>query len=712
MRLKNPQVAWRRWGNRATIFIVLFSVVFGTTGLILRIPSVHAAATCPADTTERKINNTLSECTKGLTRVGVIENGVYKTETERTADSCNSFASCIANVVYLFTVGLGGAVAYVGAWMLSLTIALSLQSVAYALGFLSGAWTVIRDVANMFFILILVYIAFTIMLRADTANTMKHLAWVIVMALLINFSFFFTRVVIDAGNLLAVQFYNAIEGPSISAAAAQTNLQGVVASVTSSPYAGIGADTKDLTASIMDGVGIQKILSNESFKKFQADSDWLTELIALSFIYIATGVMFFMLAAAYFAVAIKFLVRTVVLWLAIIFSPLAFVANTLEGTKKAFQFWVRTLFTHSFYPAVFLLLFYLLTLLMRELRGGIGSTDTIVSKAFGDVSGLTSSGLNYMVAVVAILAVYLGFVLIMLYLSLKASDLMDVWFKDASGGFARWATRIGSNAGYGGAAWLGRQTLGRLSASAAQSARMRGLEIQGKRFDRPTNNLLTRIGGKVMQTPRNILQNVAQGSFDVRSLPGTGTAEHLLRNEKYGLKEDGRINYDPGKASKGNVNRTQQASNALRRRGNGVPVPPQGPPPAPVPVGGPGPLTPPPLAVHATVPPESPQLVKVEKAVKELTYKMEESASATSHLTRAVEKPQLTHSSNNNPALEERLKGVEEALLSRSTTSGSAPKQITYQPGQTMPIDIEMTKQKDGSFSMSKIDEAPENPKR
>lgn len=702
MRLS--KITWRHflvYSSKAVILVTLLVAMFSPFGK-WSVPLSYAGTCQPLNPSAGVTTgvNSASECPRGTYFADDQGKEILGTDNKLQfggQESCNSFASCIANVVYLFTVGLGGAVAYVGAWMLSLTIALTLQSTAYALGFLSGAWEVIRDIANLCFILILVYIAFVIMLRAETADTMKRLAWVVVMALLINFSFFFTRVVIDAGNLLAVQFYNAIDGPTIGATAAQTNLQGVV---TSAAYAGIGAnETKDLTASIMDGIGIQKILNTESFKKFQEDSDWFTELIALCFIYIAVGAMFFMLAAAFFAVAVKFLMRTVVLWFAIIFSPLALVANILEKTKKGFHFWLTTLFTHAFYPAVFLLLFYLLTLLMQELRGGNTTADTIIGRAFGDVTTLSSSGLNYMVAVVAILAVYLGFVLIMLYLSLKASDLMNVWAKESSAGFARFATRMGSNLGYRGAAFVGRQTIGRGAAALADSSRIRQLTGAGRILSRPGSNLLDRTLGRVMQAPRGVLQGIGAGTFDVRNLPGAEGAKQLLKDRQYGWGEKGRINYDLGDPSKGSVNRTQQASNALRRRGGGgVPVPPQGPPPAPVPVGGPRPLTPPPLAVHATVPPESPQLVKVEKAVKELTHRIEESASATSHLTKAVEKPQLTHSNSTSPALEDRLKGVEEALLSRSASS-SAPKQITYQPGQTMPIDIELTKEKDGSFS-------------
>ena len=100
--------------------------------------------------------------------------------------------------------------AYIGGYVFSFAVQLTLQSVTYSLDFLTSGWTAVRDIANMAFIFILIYIAVVIIFKAETSGTMTMLAWVVVMALLINFSFFLTRVVVDAGNILAVQFYNAI----------------------------------------------------------------------------------------------------------------------------------------------------------------------------------------------------------------------------------------------------------------------------------------------------------------------------------------------------------------------------------------------------------------------------------------------------------------------------------------------------------------------
>src|SRR3989338_8733438 len=153
------------------------------------------------------------------------------------------FSKCVAAVVYWIGPGIASIVASIGAYFFSIVVQLSLNSTAYALDFLSTGWTTVRDIANMAFIFILIYIALTVMLAAETSGTIKTLAVVVVIALLVNFSFFFTRVVIDAGNIVAVQFYNALPD------------QGHIS----------GTNTKDLSLSIMGAVQLQKLYGQQAF---------------------------------------------------------------------------------------------------------------------------------------------------------------------------------------------------------------------------------------------------------------------------------------------------------------------------------------------------------------------------------------------------------------------------------------------------------------
>jgi len=74
------------------------------------------------------------------------------------------------------------------------------------------AWRLMRDLANMTFIFVLLYIAIGTVfdLQGVGGNAQKLIVNVIIVALLVNFSGFLTRVVIDASNVVASEFYNAM----------------------------------------------------------------------------------------------------------------------------------------------------------------------------------------------------------------------------------------------------------------------------------------------------------------------------------------------------------------------------------------------------------------------------------------------------------------------------------------------------------------------
>lgn len=67
-------------------------------------------------------------------------------------------------------------------------------------------WTVIRDFVNIAFIFVLLYISIMTIIKGS-GETGKKVFQVIAIAILINFSLFFTKVIIDVGNLMALSVY-------------------------------------------------------------------------------------------------------------------------------------------------------------------------------------------------------------------------------------------------------------------------------------------------------------------------------------------------------------------------------------------------------------------------------------------------------------------------------------------------------------------------
>lgn len=432
-------------------------------------------------------------------------------------------AVCLSNVVYAFTVGLGSGLAYMGGFMFDITVSLSLNSAAYALDFLSGGWTMTRDLANMAFILILVYIAFTIMFQAETARTMQMLALVIFIALIINFSFFLTRVVIDAGNILAVQFYNAIDAQTldktIKATTSSTGaLAGTAAGVTSLLSNGSLSNTKDLTYSIMQVLDIEKMFSTATFKQFVRESDFGSKFILLTFIYIGVGAAYFILAAMFFAVGIKFLVRIVILWLLIVASPLAFVAKAIPGRSDIsawYDTWQTNLFSHAFYPAFFLLIFLFISTVLQ----GLSSDGNILQSLAGDLQKLGSDqslgGFVFIATSLANVAIRLGFVVALLYAALKASEHLGVQGANLASKATSFAFGQTGRLASAPVGWMGRRTLGWTGNKMVDTS---------KKFENRAllaSNALSKAGWRGLRNVTGVPgEKLGKASYDPRNAPG------------------------------------------------------------------------------------------------------------------------------------------------------------------------------------------------
>lgn len=75
---------------------------------------------------------------------------------------------------------------------------------------ITDAWTLFRDLANITIIGLFVFIAISIILGLQEYGQKKLIARVIVIAILINFSFLFTLIIVNTSNLFATTIYNAM----------------------------------------------------------------------------------------------------------------------------------------------------------------------------------------------------------------------------------------------------------------------------------------------------------------------------------------------------------------------------------------------------------------------------------------------------------------------------------------------------------------------
>lgn len=188
---------------------------------------------------------------------------------------------------------------------------------------ISSAWGTVRDVANMGFIFILLYASIQMILGIGK-DTRKLIVNIIIAALLINFSMFFTQIIIDAANIIALTFYHAIVPTAV-------------------------------TGNILDAG-----LSNSLMRPLGLTSLWDTVLKLdsdkLAILGVMGSVVTLIAAFIFFAVALMLVIRYVVLIFVLILSPIAFIGDVIPGASGYAKDWRKALFGQAFFAPVYMFL--------------------------------------------------------------------------------------------------------------------------------------------------------------------------------------------------------------------------------------------------------------------------------------------------------------------------------------------------------------------
>lgn len=199
----------------------------------------------------------------------------------------------------------------------------------------SSGWALARDVANMFFIIFLLFIAFGTIFRLETYQYKALLPKLILGILLVNFSRTIATIFIEFSNLLTAAFLNF--DPGRSATSALLALAGV-------------DDVTDLPeAAGVDGATIE--------------FDVLVGLAAIVFI---VG----LLVVAVGGFAGMLVIRTIALLVLIVLSPIAFALGILPATKEVYDQWWKKFLQYIMYTPLAALCLYLAMKVASEVQSG------------------------------------------------------------------------------------------------------------------------------------------------------------------------------------------------------------------------------------------------------------------------------------------------------------------------------------------------------
>lgn len=215
---------------------------------------------------------------------------------------------------------------------------LEMQGVVYV-------WTIARDLANMILIFILLYAAFNVIIDRSTGGDPKKLITaVIIVALMVNFSGFFVRAIVDVSNVLSYEFYKVLSNGS-------EGLRGW----------GVGGNfLSKLEAGKL--IKASTDMNIESYGNATQNMSLMT--ILGNFIF---GTLFSIFAAFILIyIAILFIIRTITIVGLFMISPLVVLAYAVPGQKNKFYSFTKTLLDQAIFGPVMLFMLYAILKIMEK----------------------------------------------------------------------------------------------------------------------------------------------------------------------------------------------------------------------------------------------------------------------------------------------------------------------------------------------------------
>lgn len=260
------------------------------------------------------------------------DNNAQGAGTTQPPKEAGSVWSTIAQYIGTVILSLASGITWLGGKTLEIAIEKLVLGmgdfVNNGIGFaINTTWMTIRDLCNLAFIFGFIYIGIRTIIDSDSSSAKKTLSSIIIGAVLINFSLFITKLVIDFSNFLAVKIYFQM-------------LQ--------------GSNETNLSHAIMSTLGIVSLFEspdNSVFANMTGAGNFTFYVLGAVFLIIAG----FVLGAG----GILLILRFIKLIFIMMFSPILFVANIFPTTKQyADKLWSE-LISNAFFAPVYLLLIFI-----------------------------------------------------------------------------------------------------------------------------------------------------------------------------------------------------------------------------------------------------------------------------------------------------------------------------------------------------------------
>lgn len=296
-------------------------------------------------------------------------------------------------------------------------------------GAIYTVWLTVRDFCNIFFILVLLFSAFATIFQLEKYEWKKTLPTLIIMALLVNFSFPISRFVIDLANVPMYFFAQNTVGGS-----------GTISNISE----GL------LSASNIRGV----ILPGSQAPEASAlQYDFVQLLMAV--------VCMFLFGISFLALSILLLIRLIALVILVMFSPIGFVGMITPALHKFAHDWWDKLFKWAFYGPISVMLVLVALVVMKATSEIFGATNKM--------QNITADSANssFLASVT-----YLAIPIVLFWIAITQAEKYS---NDMSGLGIKWGSQLGRKVG----GWVRRGSVGAVKLPLKGADNLSGNRISG-----------------------------------------------------------------------------------------------------------------------------------------------------------------------------------------------------------------------------------------
>ncbi len=351
------------------IFFIFFNVNFSYNETKVEITkSCFATVGGEKTTTEkRNVGGYEVDATTGSNLAGVIKWLLF---------------SIIAFFAWLITFGIT---------LIDFTLTPEFQSILRMDAVKSG-WDVVRDFLNIAFIFFLLFSAFATIFQVSKYHIKSTWVMIVVMALLVNFSWPISRIIIDISN---VTMNYIINGGTV----ANTNTGNVTEGNALMQQIGDGSGFAAAIVGI--NVGNAKRVDNNEIEVVMDEIEWVNLFMGIVFS--------FMFMVTIMAIAMILVIRTIALAVLIIFASVGFIAAAFPSTKSFSSSWWSSLLKYAFIGPILIFMLFLSSKIMMDVSNdkavayNTGLKTAVAKNANGMTPTLTNGiihGMKFIVPIV------------------------------------------------------------------------------------------------------------------------------------------------------------------------------------------------------------------------------------------------------------------------------------------------------------------------